>query len=182
LTHYYIGIAASSEEPSSSLIEKSREFIDSISEYNGLLRIVLGGYWGLMKYIADYSVEKGFDVILVLPEQPRVEPPRRDRFYIIRCELGYRSRSIVLVKTSDLLVCMGGRVGSILEVMLAYSFGKPVIVFRDTGLDTDRLENCFREYIDERRLSRIYYVSSGVEAGGLVANILGLVKHRNMLC
>ncbi len=172
MSHYYVGVAASSEKPGDKLVRYTREFIDTLSGLEDRIRFVIGGYWGLMEFIADYASSKGFYVVMVLPDEPRVEPPRRDRFFILRTELGYRSRSVVLVKTSDVLVCMGGRIGSIIEVVLAYSFGKPVIVLKDTGLDTDRLYSAFPYTIDSRLLSRLYYVGNGVEAAVKVREVL----------
>lgn len=172
--HYYVGIAASSEPPTSRLIEISREFIDALGRYNDVIRLVLGGYWGLMKYIAEYAHDRGFTIIFILPEEPREGPPRRGRFVIIRTEMGYRSRSTILTYTSDVLVCMGGRVGSMIEVLLAYSYGKPVIVIKGTGMDTDKLEHGFREYIDSRMLSKIYYTANGVDAARILLNLLNL--------
>jgi len=109
-----------------------------------------------------------------LPEYPRENPPRKDNFIIVRTELGYRTRSIILAMTSDILVCAGGRVGSIIEVMISYSFSKPIIVLRNTGLDTDKLEEGFKEYIDSRRLARIYYVDKGADIAGKVIELLNL--------
>lgn len=171
---YYIGIAASSEEPSSKLIESTRDFLSELSKYNNIIRIVLGGYWGLMKYIANYADKLGFTVIFILPSTPREEIPRRRSFIEINTGLDYPTRSTILARTCDLLVALGGRVGSIIEVMLAYDYGKPVIVLYDTGYDTDRLYISFRETIDSRYLAPIYYVRNGKEAAFKIADVLNI--------
>jgi hypothetical protein len=46
----YIGIAAHSEEPDMTLIVKSHRFLEELwSMCGSTVRLVLGGYWGLMK-------------------------------------------------------------------------------------------------------------------------------------
>ncbi len=172
--HYYIGIAAVSEEPSQQLKKQTLDFIKRLEPCKDKIRLVIGGYWGLMKYIADYASSIGVNTIMILPEQPHIIPPRKREFTIIKTELGYKSRSTILVNTSDLLVCLGGRIGSIIEVMLAYSFGKPVIVLKDTGLDTDRLQKCFIDYIDSRKIAPITYVPTGRAAAEKALEILGI--------
>lgn len=172
---YYVGIAASSEEPvPDSLKRNAMEFIDELSEEKNSIRLILGGYWGLMKFVADYAREKGIEVIFILPDNPREYPPRVREFITIKTELGYKTRSTILASSSDILVCLGGRIGSIIEVMLAYGFGKPLVILTRLGMDTDAIGKCFGEYIDSRRLARIYYVSTGRDAGRIVKEVLGL--------
>jgi len=171
---YYIGIAASSEEPSTKLIKNARGFLDELSSHVDKLRIVLGGYWGLMKYIADYADKHGFYTIFILPSYPREEVPRKKNFIPINTGLDYPTRSTILAKTSDLLVALGGRVGSITEIMLAYDYGKPIIIVHGTGYDTDRLYRAFTKTIDSRHLAPIYYVKNGLEAANKIMEILGL--------
>jgi len=175
IEHYYIGIAAVSEIPSSRLSDIAKEFVETLSPYKEKIKFVLGGYWGLMKTIAINALNHGFHVIFILPEEPAEEPPRRKNSTIIRTELGYKTRSIILVKTSDILVCLGGRIGSIIEVMLAYSFEKPTIIVKNTGLDTDNLVKAFPTTIDERRLAKLYYVENGVEAARKILELINIV-------
>ncbi len=169
----YIAIAAVSEEPSPMLIKNAEEFLDKIAPFRETIRIILGGYWGLMRMIADKAAEKGFTVIFALPENPPLMPPRRKEFIPIITDLGFQSRSTVMCRTCDVLVAMGGRVGSILEVLLAYDYGKPSIIVR-SGYDTDKLEKCFSRYVDKRRKAPIYYVGSGSEAAEKVLALLGI--------
>ncbi|MEM3979655.1 MAG: hypothetical protein QXF79_00170, partial [Ignisphaera sp.] len=46
-------------------------------------------------------------------------------------------RSSILVHASDMLVAIGGGIGSIEEIITAYNEGKQVYVLVDTGLPTD---------------------------------------------
>jgi uncharacterized protein (TIGR00725 family) len=63
-----------------------------------------------------------------------------------------------LVRSSDILVALGGGVGTIIEILIAYAMGKPIYILTDTRLDTDKLESSFGEYIDERKLTEIKYL------------------------
>ncbi len=172
---YYIGIAASSEEPVPRILESNaKEFIDELSEFRNNIRLIVGGYWGLMKIVADYAKNKGIEVIFILPEFSRAMPPRIKEFIPIYTELGYKTRSVILTSTSDVLVCLGGRIGSIIEIMLAYGFSKPVVILRGYNMDTDKIEEAFGEYIDSRKLAKVYYASTGREAAKIALNLLGL--------
>jgi len=169
----YVAVAAVSEEPSENLVRNAEEFLEKLSPYKDRIRIILGGYWGLMRVIADKAAEKGFTVIFTLPDNPPVIPPRRKEFIPIQTDLGFQSRSTVMCRTADVLVAMGGRIGSILEVLLAYDYGKPSIIVR-SGYDTDKLEKCFPDYVDRRMKAPIYYVGSGAEAADKVLEVLGI--------
>lgn len=141
---------------SSSMERKAREFVDSLPARE--VRLVVGGYWGIMATVADRAAEKKIPVLFVLPENPQAEPPSSEYFIPIRTGLDYKGRSVTLVKTSDVLAVLGGESGTIIEVLLAYALGVPVVLLKNTGLSTDRLATCFGEYVDSRRTSRIVYV------------------------
>ncbi len=171
---YNVGIAISSEEPNSRFTTLIEEFINGLTSYSDRLRLVLGGYWGAMKYLADYAYEKGFTLVFILPSSPRENVPRRRNFIVVSTGLDYPTRSTVLARTSDVLVALGGRVGSMIEILLAYSYGKPVVIVHGTGYDTDHLPGVFRDSIDSRYLAPLYYVENGADASSKVLEILGL--------
>jgi len=168
---YYVAVAAVSEEPKQILLENTDCFLEGLREYADRTVIVLGGYWGLMKYVADKAIELGFNVMFVLPDNPPLEPPNNDKTIIVRTDLGFPTRSTVMCKTGDVLVAMGGRIGSITEIMLAYDFGKPIVVVR-SGYDTDKIPACFGEYIDARKKAKITLAGDGCEAAEIVKKIL----------
>ncbi|RLG80243.1 MAG: DNA transporter [Thermoprotei archaeon] len=172
-----IGIAGVSEEPEHSLLENIELFLDNISKLRAKPIFILGGYWGFMKYFADKALEKGYTVVFILPSQPPAMPPDRENSIAIYTDLGFPTRSTVLCKSSDVLVVFGGRIGSIIEIMLAYDFGKPVIVI-ESGYETDKITKCFGDYIDLRRRARLYSVRNGVEAVEKLASILEKPLHK----
>ncbi len=168
----YIGVAAYSGEPSPRLVRNAECFIKGLAGFRDRVYLLLGGYWGLMRTIADLAVEEGFRIIFTLPLNPPVEPPNNEYTVIIRSDLGYVSRSTLMVKSSDILVALGGGIGSILEIAMAYDYGKPVVVL-ESGMDTDRIPLRLGEYLDSRRKSRIMLAHTCSEAVELVKEFLG---------
>lgn len=166
-----IGVAGVSEEPNSRVVKNIDLFLDSISKTNLKPVFYLGGYWGFMKYFADKALEKGFNVIFILPGDTELYPPDREGSIIIETGLDSATRSHILCKSSTILVVFGGRIGSMIEVLLAYNYFKPVVII-ESGYETDRLAQAFGEALDARRRSVLYYVKDGVEAVKKIVEIL----------
>ncbi|MCC6034822.1 MAG: hypothetical protein LM567_04950 [Desulfurococcaceae archaeon] len=158
----YIGIAAHSEEPDMTLIVKSHRFLEELwSMCGSTVRLVLGGYWGLMKHVVDKAVELGFTVIILPPlELEHVEFP--EKAIVIKTGVSFRARSVFLTRTSDVLVVLGGAAGCIQELVTAYTEKKPVYVLIDTGYSTDLVKN-WPTYLDNRMLAPILKYSDPVE-------------------
>jgi len=157
----YIGIAAYSGEPDEHHLDKVRRLIESISSKGDDIVLVLGGYWGLMKYIVDYALENKLKVILIPPVE-KEDYSFPDKCIVIKSGMSYRLRSILLVRTSDALIAAGGGAGTIHEIVTASLEGKNIYVLRETGLPSDNIEK-LGEYIDQRKLSIIKYYTSPEE-------------------
>gem|GEM_PF-95450 len=159
-----IAIAAHGEETDPGVVEKAEAFVEHLARECGVEDVVLlvGGYWGLMKNVVDRALSVGFKVILF----PPVEVENRFAFpsntIVLRTGLSYRNRSVVMVRSSDILVALGGASGTIQEVITAYTEAKPTLVLKSTGMPTDRLAR-LAPYIDDRRLARVELVESPVE-------------------
>ncbi|MDT7888907.1 MAG: DNA transporter [Desulfurococcales archaeon] len=149
-----VSIAASSDEPGEDLLEASKIFVKTLKECLGSIIIYLGGYWGLMKYIAEYACSIDIPCVFILPENPREDPPRKPCFYPVYTGLSMRQRSETLVLSGDLLASLGGGVGTIVEIFMAYANSIPSYVLLGYGLDSDRIEG-FTPYADYRRLAII---------------------------
>ncbi|MEM2184707.1 MAG: LOG family protein [Candidatus Methanomethylicia archaeon] len=152
-----ICVAAHSEGSNMNLAWR---FISKLPEN---CRIFLGGYWGLMKDVADAALKRGLQVVFILPLNPINIPPRNKLFTIIDTGLDYRGRSVILVRCSDVVVSLGGEIGTLIELFIAYSYGKPIVILRGTGMSTDKLESTFKNAFDNRFLSKIVYVDSPEE-------------------
>ncbi|MGC8983201.1 MAG: LOG family protein [Desulfurococcaceae archaeon] len=152
----YIGIAAHSEEPNEAISEKARIFLEELSRHCSEARLVLGGYWGLMKLVADEALRRGFTVVIVPPvEMEDVEYP--EKAIVIKTGSSFRVRSVFLVRTSDVLVVLGGGAGCIQELVTAYTERKPVLLLTSTGYPTDFVE-AWPAYLDNRMLAPIIKV------------------------
>ncbi len=168
----YIGIAAYSGEPSERMMRNADCLLEKLAEYRDKIYIVLGGYWGFMKYIADRAIEKKIRVIFTLPLNPPVYPPNNEYTVIIKSDMGFVSRSTVMTMTSDILVALGGGIGSIIEIAMSYDYGKPIIVVK-SNMDTDRIPLRLGEYLDNRQKARIVFVENGCRAADKIREILG---------
>lgn len=150
-----ISIAASSDEPGDEVVKASRIFIDSLRECLGEFIIYLGGYWGLMRHVAEHSCSLGIPCVFILPENPREDPPRKGCFYPVYTGLSMRQRSETLVLSGDLLAALGGGVGTEIEILMAYANSIPVYVLTGYGMDSDVFERALTPYADSRRLAMI---------------------------
>jgi hypothetical protein len=150
----YIGVAAHSGEPGPELAKATRRFIMLLREKCGLNhRIVVGGYWGLMRVVVDEALDKGFAVI-VLPPVEEEDAPFPEKAIVVKTGLSFRGRSVALARSSDVLVVLGGGSGCIQEAVTAYTEAKPVYALVGTGYPTDIIEK-WPEYLDERRLAPV---------------------------
>jgi hypothetical protein len=152
-----IGVAAHSEIKNGKHVEIAKELIRALRENCGNDHVILlGGYWGLMKVLADEALNKGFKVAMLLPiEREGIEIPEKVIKIYTGCE--FRCRSVMLVRSSDALISIGGGVGTQIEIAMAYAMGKPVFVLTNTGMPTDNLPLAFPEYLDDRKVVRVQY-------------------------
>ncbi|WP_291767399.1 LOG family protein [Caldivirga sp. UBA161] len=165
-----VAIAAHSGEYRDKHVKAIKDVMDGLTQCKPT--ILLGGYWGLMKVAADEAISRGLRVVLILPiENDAIEVPKDA--VIVRTGMEFRERSVVLIRSSDSVVAIGGAAGTIMEVLLAYAMGKPTIVLKGMGFPTDRLELAFPDYVDDRRTSRILYITNPREAGKLACTLNG---------
>ncbi len=166
-----VAVAAYSGEPSRELLGKCRRFIESLAGLcSGRVVILLGGYWGLMRCVADEALARGIPVVVIVPVEREYEVYPSGAI-IVRSGCGSRCRSMVLVRSADVLVALGGAVGTLIEVLAAYAEGKPVYVLGGTGLDTDRYRGVLEPYPDTRKLARVAYVDDPAELAGKVCGL-----------
>lgn len=160
-----IGVAAHSGDYPRQLELAARGFVRELPSACSSPKLILGGYWGLMKVVVDEALRAGIESVLVLPMgREDVELPRTSLITVIRSGMEYRARSVLLVRSSDALVALGGSSGTIIEVMMAYAMGKPVVVLHGYGMASDRLRDAFGPSIDSRETSKILYTSDPAEA------------------
>lgn len=156
----YVGIAAYSGPVPEHLVSAAEEFLEILGICYGVedVAIVVGGYWGLMKYVVDHAIELGFKVIILPPlEMEDVRFPHDA--LVIRSGTSFRVRSVFLVRTSEVLVALGGAAGTMQEIVTAYTEGIPIYVLHNVGMPTDNVIK-LGEYLDERKRARIHYIDN----------------------
>ncbi len=149
---YYIGIAAYSRDVGEKHKESIAKLLSSIKSLCGNdITIVVGGYEGLMKHVVDTSLSMGFRVVIIPPiEWENREFPKQ--VIVIRTGTTFTIRSLFIIRTSHILIAVGGGAGTLHEIFAAYNEGKPVYILTDTSLPTDVLKG-LPDRIDYRVVS-----------------------------
>lgn len=165
-----VGVAAYGSEPSENLKCLAREFVRELSKRFERVTLVLGGDWGLMGTVVEEALKfENLNVVLVMPER---RSSRFERVVCIRTGLSPNARSTILVNSSDVLVALGGGAGTIMETLMAYREGKPVVAIVGYGADSDWFFKSMGKYPDSRGLAPYYIVSNACEAVNIIAKIV----------
>lgn len=89
----------------------------------------------------------------------------------IYTDQGWDGRSLVAVKSSNIVVVIGGKNGTLLEISSAYLYSTPVIVLADSSEMIIRLRTFLDNgYIDQRRNVRIRFCKDITEIVNLLEN------------
>ncbi len=118
-----------------------------------------GGRDGIMELVSKGAKDAGGKVIGVLPDK------EMGNIYLdtrIDTGMDFTMRSLILVKSVDFVISLGGEVGTLFEIISAYCYEKPIILFEGTGGWTDRIKKVLIEekYLDNRRLIEIKKVKT----------------------
>ncbi|ABL88358.1 conserved hypothetical protein [Pyrobaculum islandicum DSM 4184] len=143
------------------LRERARLFVHALADRCPDAVLLVGGYWGHMRDVVDSALERGMKVVIFLPiEKEGVQLP--ERVVVIKTGCEFRCRSVIMVRSADVVAVLGGGVGTMIEAFMAYAMGKPLYVLIDTGASSDRLSQTYPEYFDDRRVLKVVYVSDPV--------------------
>ena len=160
-----VGIAASSNpKPLPKAVEKTIKFARKLAKYRNEVVLLTGGGGGLMTIASREFGRNGGIVVGFVPlemEHVTVGHPRWHPYNTIEIlsSSSFQARSVPMVRSSDVLVCLGGEAGTLIEVLIAYLNAKPVIVITDTGYLTDKLQLLVNRegYIDSRKTAKIVF-------------------------
>lgn len=121
-----------------------------------------GGRDGVMEFVSKAAIEKGGNVIGILPWDSKVEGANSYLTVSIYTGLDFQMRSFVMIKNLDVVVSIGGAVGTAIEIFGSYANRIPIILLEGTGGWTDKLANILEDedFIDERKLVPVYKVKS----------------------
>jgi uncharacterized protein (TIGR00725 family) len=156
-----VGVMGSGDDDDRDALALAYEVGGAIAREGWVL--LNGGHaCGVMEASARGAHEAGGLVVGVLPE---ADTSKMSRFVDIpiRTGLGH-ARNMVNVLSSDVVVALPGRAGTVSEVALALAGGKTVIALRfDLGV-------AFEEYRDSGQLRRAESVEQAV---GMARDIIG---------
>ncbi|HDD26260.1 MAG TPA: TIGR00725 family protein [Acidilobales archaeon] len=165
LIHKFIqvGVACSSDpKPNPIAVDKAVRFAKELARFKNEVVLMTGGGGGLMTIVSKVFYEHGGTVMGFLPlemEGVNVGHPRWNPYNTIEIytSMSYQARSVPLVRSSDVLVCLGGDAGTLIEVLIAYLNRKPIICLIGTGYLTDKLPKLLDNegYLDRRKLTRV---------------------------
>lgn len=165
-----IGIAASSDpHPLEEAVRKTRLFVKTLSKFKNV-SLITGGGGGLMSVASEEAFKHGIPVIGVVPVEVENISEEHYRWnpyntFVIRSGMTFPARSIPIVRSSDAFVVLGGGIGTMIEALLAYEHGVPVIVIDGTGYPSDNLRLLAKDgYFDHRRIVKVEFTSDPVEA------------------
>ena len=115
------------------------------------VELSLGGCWGLMGSVVKEALERGVRVKVFLPEGAEC-PYGAD---IIETGMSPNARSVLLVRSSQALLALGGGAGTVMEVLMAYRERRPVALVYGYGMDSDKYFEVMKDGIDSRGLSPV---------------------------
>ena len=145
-------------------------------------RVLTGGLGGVMEAASKgASLSPDYregDIIAVLPGY---DPAGANRYADICIATGLGVSRNAIVANSDAVIAVGGGAGTLSEIALAWSFGRPVIAFRTEGWSGKLADESPDEKIRHPDIEddRIYGASSAEEAINILTERLPEYKKRN---
>lgn len=122
-------------------------------------RIVCGGLTGVMEAVSEgaHRSERaaGADVVGILPT---IEADAANPYVdiVVPTGLGH-ARNVLIVASGDAVVAVGGRTGTLSEIAVAWTLGKPLVALSPAGGWGARLAG---EHLDDRRSDAIVDAAS----------------------
>lgn len=134
--------------------------------------VFTGGRDGVMELVTRGVSEVNGYSIGILPWEG-VDANRYNSISI-NTGLDFQMRSFILVKNVDVVVSVGGEIGTGIEILAAYANKKPVILLRGTGGWTDRIVNVLIDgkYLDNRKLAPVYQAYDIPELLGIIDDLI----------
>ncbi len=122
-------------------------------------RIFTGGRDGVMELVARGARSANGGVVGILPFE---EKGNEYNSLNILTGMDYLTRSLLIVRSCDYVISIGGEIGTLYEIVSAYACGKTVILIRGTGGWTDRISSILIDgkYLDNRKLAPLEQVNS----------------------
>jgi uncharacterized protein (TIGR00725 family) len=128
--------------------------------------VVTGGRQGVMEAASKGAREAGGLTIGFLPSLDKADAnPYVD--VVFPTGLG-RARNLLTARACDALIMIGGEVGTLNELTIAYAEARPVVVLEGTGGWSDKLRGVLHKgrFLDERETVEIHFAATPEDAVG----------------
>ena len=139
--------------------EKARAFARALPPD---VLLLTGGKGGIMEAVSEEFRKRGGTVVGVLPGDEEGNP-----YSSVRIKTGFNpvGRSVVLVSSADVLVVLGGGSGTMVEALMAYNLGIPVVVITGTGYRSDGLKALAKDgFFDHKKRVRVIFTEDPEKA------------------
>ena len=133
-----------------------------VAERGGV--IVTGGRAGVMEAASKGAQQAGGLTIGFLPGMDKAGAnPYVD--IVFPTGLG-RARNLLTARSCDVLIMVGGSVGTLNELTIAYAEARPVVILRGSGGWADKIGGVLHDarYLDERETVEIEFADTAAEA------------------
>lgn len=125
--------------------------------------IITGGGTGIAQACSEGATAAGGLAVAFHPTSRSSLIPKDDHHALtVFTGSGWDGRSLMAVKSCDVLVALGGHAGTLLEIVAAYLNAVPVIVLSESSDLVTRLNSLLISgaYLDQRRTSPLYVADS----------------------
>ncbi len=135
--------------------------------------VLTGGRDGVMHLVSKGAAEEGAIVLGITPYASGGITP-----YAIEISTGLdmAMRSGVLLNSADAVVSIGGAAGTSIEIFMAYSYRKPLILMRGTGGWTDRIIKILEEDTSLNGNSLDYRLAGGVYIADSIEDVMKILR------
>ncbi|HEY7507608.1 MAG TPA: TIGR00725 family protein [Nitrososphaera sp.] len=130
--------------------------------------LICGGLGGVMEKACRGAKDNGGLTIGIIPQD---DPSHANRHcdVVISTGIGY-ARDFIVAGSADGLIAIGGGVGTLTELSVAYVMKKPMVAIKGTGGTADRYGGV---YLDERKRAKILVVKDAKTAVKTIFKELG---------
>jgi uncharacterized protein (TIGR00725 family) len=165
----YVSVIGASRA-SAELAAKAEELGERLAAHGVV--VVCGGREGVMEAVARGAKRGGGVSIGILPEDDRLRAAP-DLTYTVCSAMGY-ARNLSVVASGDVVIALGGAWGTLSEIALARSVGRPVVLLDTWDIappDGGRLEGVQRAATPAEAVEMA--LARGLETGGRVPTATG---------
>jgi len=132
------------------------------------LTLFTGGSTGIMEHAMKGAKKAGGETVGIIPASHYTKYEYLGKFIDIKINTGTdeAGRIPILINSVEGIIAVGGGVGTLIEVSIAYHQGKPIVVIEGSGEVSDKLKELLDEegYLDSKKLVKIQFAKTAKEA------------------